>query len=52
MEKLVLRHEAGLASALSKGERETLIALLVRLYEGREPALQRRLTKRSGRSQG
>lgn len=35
MEKLVLRHEASFASELSAGERETLIGLLVRLYERR-----------------
>lgn len=35
MEKLVLRHEAEFASVLSADERETLIRLLVRLYEPR-----------------
>jgi DNA-binding MarR family transcriptional regulator len=35
MEKLVLRHEAEFASILSADERETLIRLLMRLYERR-----------------
>lgn len=34
MEALVLRHEAEVAAALTPGERQTLMRLLARLYEG------------------
>jgi DNA-binding MarR family transcriptional regulator len=53
MEKLVVRHEAALTSVLTAEERETLIRLLVRLYErgdegaGRAPGATR--STRSGR---
>jgi DNA-binding MarR family transcriptional regulator len=51
MEKLVLRHEAGLASVLTAEERETLIQLLVRLYErGDEGSVRARGATRSTRS--
>ena len=51
MEKLVLRHEAALASVLTLEERDTLIRLLVRLYE-RDGArsVRARGAARSGRS--
>jgi DNA-binding MarR family transcriptional regulator len=53
MERLVLRHEAMLASVLTVEERETLIRLLVRLYErdGARPARARGAARgaRSGR---
>jgi DNA-binding MarR family transcriptional regulator len=52
-EDLVLRHEAALASVLTVEERETLIRLLVRLYErgGADPARERGAARnrRSGR---
>jgi DNA-binding MarR family transcriptional regulator len=51
MEKLVLRHEAALASVLTAAERETLIRLLVRLYErGGEGSVRARAATRSARS--
>jgi hypothetical protein len=51
MEKLVQRHEAAIASGLTAEERETLIRLLVRLYErGGERAERADGAKRSPRS--
>ena len=52
MEKLVLRHEAEVASVLSAEERETLVRLLIRLYERRSgPALQPGGSTRRARSE-
>jgi DNA-binding MarR family transcriptional regulator len=41
MERLVLRHEAEFASVLTPEERETLIRLLVRLYDRRDGEARR-----------
>jgi DNA-binding MarR family transcriptional regulator len=53
MEQLVLRHEAEFACVLSADERETLVGLLIRLYDrdGGEAGQRRRATRgaRNGR---